>query len=126
MLLVNASAGPSELHGTGLIAREFIPCGTKIWTLNPNFDLLLSEEEFQTLSPAAQQQVRYYAYYCLRQHRYVLSADDDRFTNHSDAPNTRDFGEYTIAVKNINPGEEITANYVEIGITEFKGNGEAA
>lgn len=88
VLLVNASARPSELHGIGLIAREFIPCGTQIWIINPDFDRLLSEEEFQALSPVAQQQVKHYAYFCNTQRKYVLSADDDRFTNHSENPNT--------------------------------------
>lgn len=126
VLLVNASAGQSELHGIGLIAREFIPCGTKIWKLNPNFDRVISEEELQSLPPVAQRQVKYYAYYCLKLNKYVLSSDDDRFTNHSDTPNTKDCGEYSIAVKDIHPGEEITADYIEIGITEYKGNGLVA
>lgn len=123
MLLVNATAGPSELHGIGLIAREFIPCGTKIWIINPNFDRLLSEEEFQSLSPVAQQQVKHYAYFCNTQRRYVLSADDDRFTNHSQNPNTKGYGECSIAVRDILPDEEITANYEEYGEV-FNGNGE--
>lgn len=124
MLLVDARVGPSQIHGLGLIAREYIPEGSKIWVLNPEFDRLLTEAELQKLSPVSRRQVKYYAYFCRSHRKYILSADDDRFTNHSDSPNTRDFGEYAIATKNIRPGEEITANYLELGITEFMGGKE--
>jgi SET domain-containing protein len=53
----------------------------------------------------------------------VLSADDDRFTNHSGTPNTKYCGEYSIAVRDILPDEEITANYGEYGEC-FKEDGE--
>ena len=39
MLLVDARAGLSEVHGIGLIAQEFIPRGTRIWTFQEGFDL---------------------------------------------------------------------------------------
>ncbi|MBI5757401.1 MAG: SET domain-containing protein-lysine N-methyltransferase, partial [Planctomycetales bacterium] len=41
MLLVNASAGTSGIHGIGLIANEFIPAGTVVWVLKPDLDLVL-------------------------------------------------------------------------------------
>jgi hypothetical protein len=124
MLLINASAGPSQLHGIGLIAREFIPEGTITWILKTGFDLLFTEEELLALSPASQQQVKHYAYYDEKLQKYVLSGDDDRFTNHSDIPNIKDLGTRCIAVRDIHAGEEITVNYIELGITQFKGNGD--
>jgi hypothetical protein len=123
MLLVNASAEPSKLHGIGLIAREFIPRGTIIWVLKPNFDLLLSYKNLLSLSPVSQKQVLHYSYYDEKLMKYILSADDDRFTNHSDNPNTKDAGDHSIDVRDIRSGEEITADYVEVGTTQFKGNG---
>jgi uncharacterized protein len=55
MLLVNAKKGPSKIHGMGLIAQEFIPAGTRIWELRPEFDTVLTEDQLQQLSPSAQE-----------------------------------------------------------------------
>jgi hypothetical protein len=41
----------------------------------------------------------------------VLSADDDRFTNHADDPHTANDGNVTFALRDIRPGEEITWDY---------------
>ena len=35
MLLVDARAGISKIHGIGLFAYEFIPKGTHVWMFNP-------------------------------------------------------------------------------------------
>lgn len=114
MLLVNARAGPSKIHGIGLIAQEFIPKGTRIWEWREGFDLKVSEEQFRQFSPAAQAQVRWYAYYNAAKHLWILSGDDDRFTNHADDANTNDCvegGNATVASRDIRRGEEITWNY---------------
>jgi len=111
MLLVNARAGVSAIHGIGLIAREFIPRGARVWELRPGFDLVLSEQQVRELSVAAREQVFWYAYYDPARRVYVLSSDDDRFTNHADDPNTANDGEVTFATRDIQPGEEITWDY---------------
>jgi SET domain-containing protein len=92
MLLVNARAGISAIHGVGLIAQEFIPKGTCIWQFQPGFDLVIDENDFLKLSAPAQQQVRHYAFFDEARRVFVLSSDDDRFTNHSDNPNTLEDG----------------------------------
>lgn len=111
MLLVQARAGPSRIHGIGLIAEAFIAEGTRVWEPRPGFDLILSEDEVRGLSPPAREQVFWYAYYDPRGRVYVLSSDDDRFTNHSDDPNTANDGDATYATRDIRPGEEITWDY---------------
>ncbi len=113
MLLVNAKKGPSQIHGLGLISQEFISAGTRIWRFESGFDVELSEEQASLLSPVAQQQLHYYAYFDSRTQRFVLSSDYDRFTNHSNKPNTAlDLdGVSTIAQGDIQPGEEITWDY---------------
>lgn len=113
MLLINARRGPSQVHGDGLIAQEFIPAGTRIWRLNPAFDVILSQSELDRLSTPARQQLLHYCYFDPRGQTYVLSSDDDRFTNHSDDPNTidEDEGRSSVAIRDILPGEEITWNY---------------
>lgn len=123
MLLVNARAGVSVIHGIGLIAREFIPVGTKMWVFQPAFDLALTVEELDELSPAAREQVLHYAWLDDEWGRILLSGDDDRFTNHSETPNTRWEGRSrsTVAVRNILPDEEITFYYRELGGSDHLG-----
>jgi SET domain-containing protein len=119
MLLIRARAGASKIHGTGLIARQFIPAGTVVWKLRPEFDVEMTEDDVERLSAAAREQVLYYAYFHEATKTSVLSSDDDRFTNHSDNPNTRCRGDYTFAVRDIQPGEEITNDYRELVMLRF-------
>ncbi len=119
MLLVNAKAGPSRIHGIGLIAQEFIPKGTVVWEFLPGFDVLIPEADLERLSPAAREQAIYWSYFHLATRTFVMSSDDDRFTNHSDDPNTRAVGDCTVAVRDIQPGEEITNDYNELVMLNF-------
>lgn len=123
MLLVHARAGASAIHGIGLIAQEFIPLGTRVWEAREGFDLLLDEERLRRLSASARAQVLWYAYWDPQRRVFVLSADDDRFTNHSDDPNTANDGEATFAVRDIHPGEEITWDYRPWGGADFGADG---
>ncbi|MGE0882459.1 MAG: SET domain-containing protein [Blastocatellales bacterium] len=123
MLLINARVGVSAIHGFGLIAQEFIPKGTCIWRFQPGFDLLIGEEEFQSLSASTQRQIRHYAFFDTARRVYVLSNDDDRFTNHSETPNSQEEigggGYKSYATRDIRAGEEITCDYRVWGIHEF-------
>jgi uncharacterized protein len=120
MLLVNAKAAPSPTHRMGLIAQSFIPNGTTVWEFMPGFDIIIPEVELDRLSPTAQDHVVYWAYFDLKNREFVLSGDDDRFTNHSDDPNTTIIENgNTIANRDIQPGEEITTNYYELVIVNF-------
>lgn len=115
MLLVKAWVGPSQIHGLGLIACEFIPEGTIVWRLVPGFDLLFTEEELQQLPHPPRAIISYYGHFDTRINKHVLSADDDRFTNHSDNANLRFLGDHSIAIRDIREGEEMTDNYNEYG-----------
>jgi uncharacterized protein len=120
MLLVNAKAAPSPTHRMGLIAQSFIPKGTTVWEFMPGFDIIIPEAELDRLSPTAQDHVVYWAYFDLKNREFVLSGDDDRFTNHSDAPNTSIIENgSTIANRDIQAGEEITTNYHELAMVNF-------
>lgn len=118
MLLVKASIGHSEIHRFGLIARQFIPRGTVIWKFQPGFDVEISKERLKELSATAREQVIYYAYYHKTKKAFVLSGDDDRFTNHANEPNTRSHYDCTYAVRDIQEGEEITGDYREFSDEE--------
>ncbi|MGE5195672.1 MAG: SET domain-containing protein [Deltaproteobacteria bacterium] len=113
MLLVNASAGRSRIHGKGLIARELVPAGALVWVLKKGFDVELTKDQFEELAPIAREQVARYVYTDVATGNYILCSDDAKYMNHSDTPNTRTEGNQTTAIADIQPGQEITCNYYE-------------
>ncbi len=115
-LLVKTTVGPSKIAGVGIFAAEFIPRDARIWELTPNVDLV-----FEDLSVFPRVFQDFLATYCYRNRgRYILCADHTRFFNHADEPSCRDdpVGEYMYAVRDIEPGEELTADYRLFGVTE--------
>src|SRR3989344_5700108 len=112
MLCVKTKITSSDIQGIGLFAEQFIPKGEIVWKFMPGFDLLLSKEEIQKLSPAARAQVRNYAFLDKKYQKYMLCGDDGRFFNHSTDPNCDDSdSDITIATKDIHQGEELTVDY---------------
>lgn len=122
MLLVNARVGASAIHGLGLIAQEFVPAGTVIWRFMPGFDVEIPEAALPSLSPAAAEQVLHYAEYFAEEAKFVLSSDDDRFTNHSDDPNTMSDKDtmVAVAIRDVGVGEEITCDYRQVVMLGFR------
>ena len=114
MLLVKTRIDQSAIHGMGLFANEFIAKGTTIWEFTPSFDVYLKAEDIQRLPAAAQAQMFRYCYRDKETGQYVLCADDARFLNHSDHPNTVDMPGpegHTVAMRDIQTGEELTCDY---------------
>ena len=114
MLLVKTRIAQSAIHGIGIFADEFIPKGTTIWEFTPGFDVYVTAEEIQTLPAPAQAQMLKYCHREVDNGQYVLCADDARFFNHADEPNTVDLPGPegpTIAVRDITIGEELTGDY---------------
>ena len=107
MLLVDATVGPSSIHGLGLISRQHIPAGAAISKFEPRLDLELTQAELDALPAGAKRTYRYYSFRHIHSRNYVLSFDDDRFTNHCDDPNTNG----RTALRDILPGEELTYDY---------------
>jgi SET domain-containing protein len=113
MLLVNASAGNSSIHGKGLIANEFIAAGTVVWKLKPGFDLIMTKDQLDSLPPVVQEQIRHFIYIEIVTGLYILCSDDAKFMNHADTPNTSTQGDQTIAIRDIPVGAELTCDYRE-------------
>lgn len=112
MLCVKTKIRSSEIQGIGLFAEQLIPKGEIVWKFMPGFDLLLTKEEIQNLSPVARAQVRNYAFLDKKYQKYMLCGDDGRFFNHSTDPNCDDSdSDITIANKDIQQGEELTVDY---------------
>jgi hypothetical protein len=123
MLLVNAWAGRSEIHGVGLVARERIPKGTRVWEFREGFDVKLSVEQLDALSPVARAQALHYGWWEEPFGWVVVAGADDRFVNHSESPNVTWDGKVCVAVRDIEPGEELTFDYRTVGGTDFLGWG---
>ena len=118
MLHVKTEVGPSDIHGLGLIAAQDIKRGDLIWEFKAGFDLEMTREEVDGLSEAARETIMQLAYYNAERARYILCADNGRFMNHSDDPNTVSVGFQgpegegrTYASRDISVGEELTENY---------------
>jgi SET domain-containing protein len=115
MLTVSTYLAPSVIEGLGVFAREYIPRGRLIWTLNPKFDIFINESEIDAYPPYLQDFMSRYTYPHLEMPGVViLDSDNGRFMNHSSTPNT-DFRIFDkgYALVDIAKGEELTCNYYE-------------
>lgn len=116
--MIKAKIKPSAVHGLGLFAEQFIPKGAVVWKFSPLMDRELTPAQFNELSKEEQDYLLYYGYFSKKSGNYHLSFDDVKFINHSTEPNVAadvsavDEIEYpVIAIKDIQPGEEILQNY---------------
>ncbi|HWC57739.1 MAG TPA: SET domain-containing protein [Candidatus Paceibacterota bacterium] len=113
MLTIQTAIHPSPIAGIGLFADEFVPKGTIVWKYNPELDLLFSEEQINALSSTSKKQFFNYAFLDKKYRKYMLCGDDARFFNHFETPNCDDAAEdITIALRDIQKGEELTVNYL--------------
>jgi len=102
----------SEIHGTGVFAIEFIPKDTIIWRFQENFDIKITQAEFDKLPTLAQEHFNFYGYFNTKEGGWVLCTDNAKYTNHSLNPNMKMIDEInSIATQDIQIGEEITENY---------------
>ena len=116
MLLVKTYVDKSSIEGVGLFANEFIPKGTIVWKLSTlDIKLKVRKGDLLLLAPNTIEYIFKYAFMDKQHNEFILSFDNDRFTNHSYSPNTipLDNGDM-IAARDIAIGEEITANYYDI------------
>jgi SET domain-containing protein len=110
MYLVKTYLDKSPIHGIGVYAGGDFPAGTVLWREQPGFDAVLTPEQVRALPAEARAFMDTYSYYA--HGKFHLNADNGKFTNHADNPNSRmnDKGEM-YAVRAIKKGEEITADY---------------
>lgn len=92
----------SAIHGKGLFARTFIPAGTEIgtiegtWTTQDGDYVLWLDEQ-----------------------KGIRVECDLRYINHSDHPNAVYYDDLKVcALRDIQPGEEITHNYDQPGLPD--------
>lgn len=116
MLLVKTKLGPSQISGIGLFADQFIPKGAIIWKYTEGIDQKIPDgrlDELEKEYPLGD--LKKYLYRSKSSNLHILCGDDGRFINHSFQPNTLDTSEddegFTMAARDIWPGEEITSDY---------------
>jgi uncharacterized protein len=116
MLQVKTYLDKSPIHGIGVFAAQEIQEGNLVWMFEPRIDKVLDINDLsENLTLIERQFIETYAYFDKQLNKYVLSADNDRFTNHSNDPNTFPLStSEVVACRDIHVGEEITINYFAI------------
>lgn len=105
--------------GIGLFANEKIKSGTVVWKFDEGVDMLFTDEQFSNAPDIKKEQIKKHAYYDEVLKVWVLCADDAVMFNHSENPNCREevdskyFQGRTLAIKDIEIGDEITCDYFE-------------
>ena len=117
MLMVKTRLGPSPIAGIGLFADQDIKKGEVTWRFMAAYDRLLTEADIDNLPEPARSNVLDHAYLDATSGLFVLCADNARFMNHADDPNTAGVHEpgaiegYDIATRDIAAVEELTCDY---------------
>ena len=103
--------------GYGLFATKSIPKGTVTW-VRDELDREISPDELACYRERIQQTILHFRY---RNSvgNYIFCWDNTRYINHDCAPNcmTTAYG-LEIALRDINPGEELTNHYGTLNIIE--------
>lgn len=107
----------SPEKGYGVVATKFIPKGTITWVLD-KLDRFFSLEEVKNMDEFHRNIIETYTFRD-KHGNYILCWDNGRFVNHSFNSNCISTAyEFEIAVRDINPGEELTDDYGYLNISE--------
>jgi len=124
MLLVRTHIDKSSIHGIGLFSNQFISKGTNIWEYNSFMDKILTENEINILKERLDSNI-FKEFRTLvsrlENNVYMVYGDNAKFTNHSyfnNISNGIGAGLFTVAKRDIEIGEELTENYLDIYFDE--------
>ena len=111
----------SKEIGHGVVATEFIPAGTITWVLD-KLDREFTPEAYHAMDAIYKDIMDTYSY---RNNKgnFILCWDNGRFINHSFNSNCLSTAyDFEIAIRDIQPGEQLTDDYGYLNITEpFRG-----
>lgn len=132
MLVVKTKIGQSRVEGIGLFADQFIPKGIVTWKFDPRFDIYFDPKELEKMFELQKDLIIHFAYLSKKSGKYVYSIDNARFTNHSTSPNIAkdeklsegDAEICTVAIRDIQLGEEMTIDYRAIDAADEASNEE--
>lgn len=115
MLTIKTNLLMSHVHGIGLFAQDFIPKDTIIWHFHPNTCQVFTPREFLNLTKTLHLNsiLNFMNYSYIKDEFTHYVSDNTRFINHSLEANVAFVdNEYEIAVRDIEPGEELLENYL--------------
>lgn len=121
MMTVRCYLAPSSIEGLGVHSHEPIVKGQTIWRLDPRFDRLIPLADAEAAPEHFRSFIDRYAYEHPGHPGFlILDADEGRFMNHSDDPNT-DYADPNVgvALRDIAPGEELTCDYRDFTVGEI-------
>ena len=100
----------SDIIGWGVFATRLIAKGTIVWALD-SLDQRFTPAQVAALPSYARRQIEIYSYVDGR-NNHILCWDHGRFFNHSCEANCLSVGyDFELAVRDIQPGEELTDDY---------------
>lgn len=103
--------------GYGVVATQYIPKGTITWALD-KLDRIFSQEEVESMDAFYKKILDTYTFRD-NQGQYILCWDNARFVNHSFRSNCLTTAyDFEIAIRDIEPGEELTDDYGYLNVTE--------
>lgn len=107
----NIEVKQSPISGRGLFAKGLIKKGSTVLTWHPKVlsrkdaDALPDEEKKHYLYPDGE--------------NMLWMQPPERYINHSCEPNTRVVGQSDVALRDIQPDEEITSDYLDLETEDF-------
>ena len=107
----------NEKIGYGIVALKRIPQGTITWALD-KLDRTFTPQQVTAMDELYQQVLDKYTYRNA-QGNFILCWDNARFVNHSSDSNCLTTAyEFEIAIRDIEPGEELTDDYGYLNLEE--------
>lgn len=130
MLLVKTIVKESSIAGVGLFADEPIKKGQCVWEFNPETCLVLTKKQIMLwLDSSKNNEIDIIHYYYLKHGYYeekrdavIFCLDNSRFINSIPHPNVHSDHDISVALRNIEKGEEITENYDVYGSSDWYKN----
>jgi SET domain-containing protein len=103
--------------GLGLFAKEFIPNQSIVWQYIKGIDIRFPIEKLNELNKAQKEYFQVYGWIEQMANDekpyYYCNADNTSFINHSKNSNISSRGDYSIATRDIEIGQEIFIDYSE-------------
>jgi uncharacterized protein len=114
----------SEEIGYGVVAKKFIPKGTITW-VQDELDQIFTPQQVEKMKDFSKQMIDKYTFRN-NQGNFVLCWDISKYVNHSFKSNCFSTAyDFEIAVRDIQPGEELTDDYGYLNVTDaFKAKDE--
>ncbi len=114
MFIIPVFVAPSPISGVGVFTRTNIEKGQLIWRFDERFDLIFTEEEWNTIPFDVRNELEIHAWRSVIDGPIYYESTAGRFINHSRSPNT-DFTREGLgfARERIPENTELTSDYRE-------------